>query len=99
MGGEHAGPAVAAQRRGAPASIDGRLRPGKVLTQDDLVSGDNCFFAATGMTDGELLDGVRYQPDRAVTQSLVMRSRSGTVRLIEAHHRIDKLSQFSSVTY
>ncbi len=99
MGGEIQGrlwPRDEAERQ---ASLDAGYDLGKVLTTEDLVSGDDCFFAATGVTDGELLDGVRYQPDRAVTQSLVMRSRSGTVRLIEAHHRIDKLSQFSSVTY
>ena len=70
-----------------------------VLTTDDLVRGDNCFFAATGVTDGELLRGVRYQHGRAITQSLVMRSRSGTVRMIDAQHRIDKLSTFASVEY
>ena len=99
MGGEIQGrlwPRDEAERQ---ASLDAGYDLGKVLTTEDLVKGDDCFFAATGVTDGELLDGVRYQPDRAVTQSLVMRSRSGTVRLIEAHHRIDKLSQFSSVTY
>ena len=62
-----------------------------MLTTDDLVQGDNCFFAATGITDGELLRGVRYEHGGARTQSLVMRSRSGTVRMIDARHRIDKL--------
>ncbi|HNJ98826.1 MAG TPA: fructose-bisphosphatase class II, partial [Ilumatobacteraceae bacterium] len=71
----------------------------KVLTTDDLVQGDNCFFAATGVTDGELLQGVRYVHGAATTQSLVMRSRSGTVRMIDARHRIDKLSSFASVSY
>ncbi len=71
----------------------------KVLTTDDLVSGDNCFFAATGITDGDLLRGVRYERTGARTQSLVMRSRSGTVRMIDARHRIDKLAAFASVEY
>ena len=71
----------------------------KVLTTDDLVSGDNCFFAATGITDGDLLRGVRYEHGGARTQSLVMRSRSGTVRMIDARHRIDKLAAFASVEY
>ena len=71
----------------------------KVLTTDDLVSGDNCFFAATGITDGDLLRGVRYERSGARTQSLVMRSRSGTVRMIDARHRIDKLAAFASVEY
>jgi fructose-1,6-bisphosphatase II len=70
-----------------------------VLTTDDLVKGDNAFFAATGITDGELLRGVRFSPRGAQTQSLVMRSRSGTVRLIEAHHRLDKLASFAAVDY
>jgi len=63
----------------------------QVLTTDILVSGDNCFFAATGITDGELLKGVHYSSRGATTQSLVMRSRSGTVRQIDAQHRLDKL--------
>jgi len=71
----------------------------RVLTTDDLVQGDNCFFAATGVTDGELLRGVRYEHAAARTQSLVMRSKSGTVRMIDSRHRIDKLSQFASVDY
>lgn len=70
-----------------------------VLTTDDLVSGDNCFIAATGITDGDLLRGVRYDRSGARTQSLVMRSRSGTVRMVDAHHRIDKLAAFASVEY
>jgi fructose-1,6-bisphosphatase II len=70
-----------------------------ILTIDDLVQGGNCFFAATGITDGELLHGVRFDPRGARTQSLVMRSRSGTVRLINAHHRLDKLHTFAAVDY
>jgi fructose-1,6-bisphosphatase II len=66
----------------------------RVLGTDDLVSGDNCFFAATGITDGELLKGVRYEAQQVFTQSLVMRSRSGTVRLVEGIHRIDKTNRF-----
>ena len=62
----------------------------RVLTTDDLVSGDNCFFSATGITDGNLLQGVHYDRDGATTQSLVMRSRSGTVRTIDAQHRAEK---------
>jgi fructose-1,6-bisphosphatase II len=71
----------------------------RVLDIDDLVQGDNCFFAATGITDGELLRGVRFDGRGATTQSLVMRSRSGTVRLVDARHRLDKLQAFSSVDY
>jgi fructose-1,6-bisphosphatase II len=69
-----------------------RKREGDVLTLDDLVAGDNVFFAATGITDGELLQGVRFLgDDRCHTQSLVMRSYSGTTRYIEAEHSLAKL--------
>ena len=71
----------------------------KVLTTDDLVSGDDVFFAATGVTDGDLLNGVRYRADNAVTQSIVMRSRSGTVRQVDALHRTQKLKKFSATLY
>jgi fructose-1,6-bisphosphatase II len=71
----------------------------EVLDTDDLVRSDNCFFAATGITDGELLKGVHYDGNGATTQSLVMRSKTGTVRLINCRHRLDKLSVFSSVDF
>jgi fructose-1,6-bisphosphatase II len=70
-----------------------------VLTTDGLVSGDDVFFAATGITTGNLLRGVRYWPDGATTYSLVMRSRSGTVRWVEAEHRFEKLERFSRIAY
>ena len=63
----------------------------RCLTNDDLVAGDNCFFAATGITDGDLLRGVHYNRHGATTQSLVMRSRSGTMRFVDAQHRPEKL--------
>ena len=68
-----------------------------MLTTEDLVHGDNCFFAATGITDGPLLDGVRFDARGVTTQSLVMRSRSGTVRRIDAHHQLAKLQEFSDI--
>ena len=70
-----------------------------VLTSSDLAAGDNCFFAATGITDGPLLDGVRFSATGITTESLVMRSRSGTVRRIKAFHQIDKLSALSDIDY
>jgi fructose-1,6-bisphosphatase II len=70
----------------------------RVLSTNDLVAGD-CFFAATGVTDGELVQGVRYSGDGATTQSVVMRSRSGTVRVITAEHHWKKLMQFSQISY
>ena len=71
----------------------------QVLTTDDLVSGEDVFFAATGVTDGDLIEGVRYRGESAWTQSIVMRSRSGTVRLIHALHRREKLKKYSSILY
>ncbi len=71
----------------------------KVLSTDELVGGNNCFFAATGVTDGELLKGVRYDRYGAITSSLVMRSRSATWRRIEAHHKLSKLREFVGVIY
>ena len=71
----------------------------RVLTTDDLVSGDDVFFSATGVTDGELLRGVRYFGDGARTQSLVMRSKSGTIRTIDSRHSWRKLMRYSSVKF
>ncbi|WP_130293834.1 class II fructose-bisphosphatase [Pseudonocardia sediminis] len=71
----------------------------RVLTTADLVRGDNVFFCATGITDGALLRGVHYQPGGATTQSIVMRSKSGTVRLIDGHHRLTKLREFSTIDF
>jgi fructose-1,6-bisphosphatase II len=71
----------------------------KVLTIDDLVKGDNVFFAATGVTDGELLRGVRFDRRGALTQSLSMRSKSGTSRQIDARHQLSKLSRYASIDY
>ncbi|HSP59620.1 MAG TPA: class II fructose-bisphosphatase [Ornithinimicrobium sp.] len=67
----------------------------RVLSTDDLVTGDNAFFVATGITTGEMLGGVRYGSGTAVTHSLVMRSRSGTIREITSHHRLDKVAQIA----
>ena len=71
----------------------------RVLTTDDLVGGDEVFFAATGVTTGALLRGVRYTPNGAITDSIVMRSRSGTVRRIEAFHSFEKLEGLSGGRY
>ena len=71
----------------------------RVLATDDLVKGDNCFFVATGVTSGDLLRGVRYRSGGAYTQSIVMRSKSGTIRLIDSYHRLEKLSRYSIVDF
>jgi fructose-1,6-bisphosphatase II len=72
---------------------------GRVLTTDDLVAGNDVFVAATGVTDGALLRGVRYTKTGAITDSIVMRSRSGTVRRVEAQHAFEKLSQLAGGRY
>jgi fructose-1,6-bisphosphatase II len=83
----------AERRYAAEAGLD----LAQVLTRDDLVRGDAVFFAATGVTPGELLDGVRYEPGGAWTHTVVMRSRTGTVRYITAHHRFDRLSRVTDI--
>jgi fructose-1,6-bisphosphatase II len=115
IGGTPEGVIAAAALKCLGGTIQGRLWPrndderkaaedagydlNQVLTLDDLVSGDDVFFSATGITDGELLRGVRYWGDGAGTQSLVMRSKSGTIRMIDAQHRWTKLSAYSAVKY
>ncbi|MCX4410444.1 class II fructose-bisphosphatase [Streptomyces sp. NPDC059837] len=71
----------------------------RVLLTDDLVSGENVFFVATGITDGELLRGVRYRAETATTESIVMRSKSGTVRQIRSEHRLSKLRAYSAIDF
>jgi fructose-1,6-bisphosphatase II len=71
----------------------------RVLTTDDLITSDDVFFAATGITDGELVNGVRYRKGTAVTHSLVMRSRSGTIRKIESQHQLNKLRAYSAISF
>lgn len=70
-----------------------------VLDTDTLVTGDDCFFVATGITDGELLEGVRYSANSVSTHSLVMRSRSGTIRTIRSEHKLSKLRAYSAVDF
>ncbi len=110
IGGTPEGVLAAAALKSMGGEIHGRLWPRNdeerkaaiaagydldaVLTTDDLVGGDNCFFAATGITDGDLLRGVHYDRSGATTQSLLMRSKSGTVRRVDARHRLDKLRLF-----
>ncbi|MGZ8605882.1 MAG: class II fructose-bisphosphatase [Actinomycetota bacterium] len=115
IGGTPEGVIAAAALKCLGGAIQGRLAPrddderrllldagfdvDRVLTADDLVAGDDVFFAASGITDGSLLRGVRYDEDGATTWSMVMRSRSGTVRYVEAEHRFAKLEQFSAIEY
>ncbi|MFD6857326.1 class II fructose-bisphosphatase [Rhodococcus sp. NPDC060086] len=115
IGGTPEGIIAAAAMRCMGGALQGRLAPkddaerqkaldaghdlDRVLTTNDLVTGENIFFCATGVTDGELLRGVRYTPGGAETQSIVMRSKSGTVRMVEAYHRLKKLGEFSSIDF
>ncbi|HEY3605763.1 MAG TPA: class II fructose-bisphosphatase [Sporichthyaceae bacterium] len=80
-------------------ALDAGLDLDAVLSTDELVRGDNAFFVATGITDGELLRGVRYRAGSATTHSLVMRSKSGTTRLIESTHSLSKLREYSLVDF
>jgi fructose-1,6-bisphosphatase II len=99
MGGEIQGRLWPRDETERQAAIDAGYALDKVLHTDDLVKGDNCFFAATGITDGELLQGVRYHDLGASTQSLVMRSRSGTLRKIDASHPLAKLAEYSAIEF
>jgi fructose-1,6-bisphosphatase II len=80
-------------------AIDRGLDLDQVLFTEDLVSGDNVFFCATGVTDGDLLKGVHFYGGGCTTQSIVMRSKSGTVRMIEAYHRLSKLNEYSAIDF
>ena len=71
----------------------------RVLGINDLVTSDNCYFAATGVTNGDMLRGVTYRKSGATTRSLVMRSKSGTVRFVESQHQLAKLQDYSVVDY
>jgi fructose-1,6-bisphosphatase II len=115
IGGTPEGVIAAAALKCVGGGVQGRLWPrsdeerqelvdagydvDRVLTTDDLVSGEDVFVAATGVTSGALLRGVRSTAEGAVTDSIVMRSRSGTVRRIEASHAFDKLEKFSGRQY
>jgi len=115
IGGTPEGIIAAAALKCLGGTIQGRLMPrdederrkaldaghdlDRVLTTDELVTGDNVFFCATGITDGELMEGVRYTPDGPTTHSIVMRSKSGTIREVRSEHRLAKLSTYSSVDF
>jgi fructose-1,6-bisphosphatase II len=81
------------------AAEDAGYDVGRVLTQDDLVRGKDVFFSATGVTDGDVLQGVRYEGSTATTESIVMRARSGTVRRVSARHNRTKLREITGERY
>ncbi|HXV94474.1 MAG TPA: class II fructose-bisphosphatase [Pseudonocardia sp.] len=115
IGGTPEGVIAAAALKCMGGAIQGRLWPrdeeerekavgaghdlDRVLTTDELVRGDNVFFCATGVTDGDLLRGVHYRAGGCTTQSIVMRSKSGTVRMIDGYHRLTKLREYSTVEF
>src|SRR6478752_1776251 len=115
IGGTPEGIIAAAALRCMGGTIQGRLWPrdeeerrkaieaghdlNRVLTTNDLVEGEDIFFCATGITDGELLRGVRYYADSVRTESIVLRSKSGTVRVIDSLHQLGKLRAYSSVNF
>jgi fructose-1,6-bisphosphatase II len=81
------------------AAIDAGYDLDRILTSHDLVSGDDVFFSATGISDGDLLKGVRYWGNGASTQSMSMRSKSGTTRTIDATHKWQKLMRYSALKF
>ena len=115
IGGTPEGVIAAAALKGLGGEIQGILHPRdetehalavaqgyhveRVLTTDDLVQGDNCYFSATAITDGDFLKGVRFTEFGATTQSLVVRSQSGTVRTVETFHRHNKLQEFTTAGF
>jgi len=115
IGGTPEGIIAAAAIRCMGGAIQGKLAPkddeerqkavdacydlDQILSTEDLVSGENVFFRATGVTDGDLLKGVQYYGGGCTTQSIVMRSKSGTVRMIEAYHRLSKLNEYSAIDF
>ena len=115
IGGTPEGIIAAAAIRCMGGAIQGQLAPrddaerqkaidaghdlSRVLLTEDLVSGENVFFCATGVTSGDLLQGVQYYSGGCTTQSIVMRSKSGTVRMVEAYHRLSKLNESSAIDF
>jgi fructose-1,6-bisphosphatase II len=97
MGGEQQGRLWPRNDDERQAAIDAGYDLDRVLSIDDMVAGDNCFFAATGITDGELLKGVHFAGDSVFTESLVMRSKSGTVRVVSGRHKAAKLKEYTAL--
>lgn len=81
------------------AILEAGVDPGQILSVDDLVRTDDCFFAATGISGGDFLHGVRYAGRHTITHSLIIRGKTGTIRYVESFHNISKLSRFSAVSY
>lgn len=99
MGGEIQGMLAPTTEEEAAQAVAAGHDLKQVLTTNDLVASDNCYFAATGVTNGDMLRGVSYRANGATTRSLVMRSKSGTVRYIESRHKLAKLREYSVIDY
>lgn len=99
MGGEIQGKLAPTSDEEAQKAINAGHDLNRVLTTNDLVTSDDCYFVATGVTNGDMLRGVSYRKNGATTRSLVMRSRSGTIRYIESVHQLAKLQEYSVIDY
>ena len=99
MGGEIQGKLHPRDEAEIKKALDAGHDLSRVLTTDDLVASDNCYFVATGVTNGDMLRGVAYRGNGAWTRSLVMRSKSGTIRRIEAFHSLEKLRKYATIDY
>lgn len=99
MGGEIQGILAPHDDEEARKAQDAGHELNRVLFTNDLVRSDNCYFAATGVTNGDMLRGVSYRANGATTRSLVMRSKSGTVRYLESLHKLAKLQEYSVIDY
>jgi fructose-1,6-bisphosphatase II len=99
MGGELQGKLYTRNEEERKLGLEMGYNLDQVITMDDLVSSNDVFFAATGITDGELLDGVRYTGDGAETHSLSIRGQTGTVRWIDGEHNFKKLNPISEIEY
>lgn len=99
MGGEIQGKLHPRDEEEISNAVNAGLDVNQVLGLDDLVASDNCYFVATGITNGDMLRGVAYRGKGAWTRSIVMRSRSGTIRRIEAEHSMEKLREFATIDF
>ena len=99
LGGRHVGRLWPRDDDERQAALDAGYDLDRVLDTDDLVTSEDCFFACTGITPGQLVEGVTFDGFGAVTESLVMRGKSGTVRTIRARHRFEKLREYATVDY
>ena len=99
LGGEIQGRLYARNDEERRAALDGGYDLDRVLTTDDLVASEDVFFAASGVTEGDILRGVRYRGEGASTETLVMRSKTGTIRTIRATHKWQKLMRYSALEY